>query len=169
MGGVHYKDTNGLSDKWLSLIAQIVGGLKNDTGMDFSQPHLRPSVASVFPLFVFLYALVVIVGTGSNLAVIWTVIKRRLYRNPTYGYIINLAIADIVKCVVVLPISLTILLVQNWIFGSFLCYFLPMLQVGNFRIFRTEEVHYPCSTHGLEYNSNLKMSVCSTYRVFKST
>ncbi|XP_021918926.1 prolactin-releasing peptide receptor [Zootermopsis nevadensis] len=122
------KDANPIPDKVLNVIAQLFLGSKNDTGMDFSKPHLRPSVARVFPLFVFLYTLVVIVGTASNLAVIWTVIKHRLYRNPTFGYIINLAIADIVKCVLVLPISLTILLVQNWIFGSFLCYFLPMLQ-----------------------------------------
>lgn len=125
------EEMNGIPDKWLNVVAQFVMGLRNDSGLDFSKPHLRPSVARVFPLFVFLYALVVAVGTISNLAVIWTVVKHRLYRNPTYGYIINLAIADIIKCVLVLPISLTILLVQNWIFGSFLCFFLPMLQVGN--------------------------------------
>ncbi|XP_023728017.1 prolactin-releasing peptide receptor isoform X2 [Cryptotermes secundus] len=122
------EEMNGIPDKWLNVVAQFVMGLRNDSGLDFSKPHLRPSVARVFPLFVFLYALVVAVGTISNLAVIWTVAKHRLYRNPTYGYIINLAIADIIKCVLVLPISLTILLVQNWIFGSFLCFFLPMLQ-----------------------------------------
>jgi hypothetical protein len=125
------EEMNGIPDKWLNVVAQFIMGLRNDSGLDFSKPHLRPSVARVFPLFVFLYALVVAVGTISNLAVIWTVVKHRLYRNPTYGYIINLAIADIIKCVLVLPISLTILLVQNWIFGSFLCFFLPMLQVGN--------------------------------------
>jgi hypothetical protein len=105
----------------------------------------------VFTLFVFLYALVVVVGAVSNVAVIWTVVKYRLYKNPTYGYIINLATADIIKCVLVLPVSLTVLLVlpvsltvllvlpvsltvllvQNWIFGSFLFFFLPMLQVEN--------------------------------------
>lgn len=131
MGSMRSKDDNGTPDRWLNEIVQFFSGLRNDTGIDFSEPHFRPSVARVYPLFVFLYALVVIVGTISNLAVIWTVIKHRLYRNPTYGYIINLAIADIIKCVIVLPISLTILLVQNWIFGSFLCYFLPMLQVGH--------------------------------------
>jgi hypothetical protein len=62
----------------------------------------------VFPLFVFLYALVVVVGAVSNVAVIRTVIK-----HPTYGYIVNLATADNIKCVLVLPVSLTVLLVQN--------------------------------------------------------
>jgi hypothetical protein len=132
MGNMRIEEMNGIPDKWLNVVAQFVMGLRNDSGLDFSKPHLRPSVARVFPLFVFLYALVVAVGTVSNLAVIWTVVKHRLYRNPTYGYIINLAIADIIKCVLVLPISLTILLVQNWIFGNFLCFFLPMLQVGYF-------------------------------------
>jgi hypothetical protein len=62
--------------------------------------------------------------------VIWTIVKHRLYKDPTNGYIVNLKTADI-KCVLVLPVSPTILLVQNWIFHSFLCFFLPMLQVGN--------------------------------------
>jgi hypothetical protein len=146
MDGKRLMDTNVVPDKWMHVVLQYILGLRNDSGMDFSKPHLRPSVARVFPLFVFLYAMVVIVGTISNIAVIWTIIKHRLYRNPTYGYIINLAIADIVKCVLVLPISLTILLVQNWIFGSFLCYFLPMLQVGNIRMLRTVGVCYNCPT-----------------------
>jgi hypothetical protein len=120
MGSLRLEDMNGV-------IAQFMMGLRNDSGVDFSKLYLRPSVTHVFP--VFLYALVVVVGAVSNVAVIWTVVKHRLYKDPTYDYIVNLATADI-KCVLVLPVSLTILLVQNWIFGSFLC-FLPMLQVGN--------------------------------------
>ena len=130
MGNVHLDEMNKIPDKWLSVVAQFIMGLRNDTETDFSKPHLRPSVVRVYPLFLFLYAVVIGVGTVSNIAVICTVFKHRLYRDPTYGYIVNLAIADIVKCVLVLPISLTILLVQNWIFGSFLCFFLPMLQVS---------------------------------------
>ncbi|XP_069688813.1 prolactin-releasing peptide receptor [Periplaneta americana] len=128
MTNTRIEDLSGIPDKWLSVVAQFIIGMRNDSGTDFSKPHLRPSVVRVYPLFVFLYALIVLVGTVSNLAVICTIVKNRLYRDPTYGYIINLSIADIVKCVLVLPISLTILLVQNWIFGSFLCFFLPMLQ-----------------------------------------
>jgi hypothetical protein len=133
MGSLRLEDTKGVPDKWLNVIAQFMMGLRNDSGVDFSKPYLRPSVTQVFPLFVFLYALVVVVGAVSNVAVIWTVVKHRLYKDPTYGYIFNLATADIIKCVLVLPVSLTILLVQNWIFGSFLCFFLPMLQVGNWQ------------------------------------
>ena len=131
MGSLRLEDMNGVPDKWLSVIAQFMMGLRNDSAVDFSKPYLRPSVTHVFPLFVFLYAVVVVVGAVSNVAVIWTVVKHRLYKDPTYGYIVNLATADIIMCVLVLPVSLTVLLVQNWIFGSFLCFFLPMLQVGN--------------------------------------
>jgi hypothetical protein len=124
---------NGVPDKWLNVIAQFMMGARNDSGVDFSKPHLRQSVTHVFPLFVLLYGLVVMFGAVSNLAVIWTVVKHRLYKDPTYGYIVNLATADVIKCVLVLPVSLAILLVQNWIFGSVLCYCLPMLQVGNWQ------------------------------------
>ncbi|XP_024081274.1 neuropeptide Y receptor type 2 [Cimex lectularius] len=96
--------------------------------VDLSKPHLRTSVKTIYPLFVFLYALLVTTGVVANLAMIFSIIKDKLYRDQTYCYLINMAIANIVEGVFVLPISLTILLVQNWIFGSFLCYFLPMLQ-----------------------------------------
>lgn len=111
------------------MIIHFLAGIRNDT-VDFSRPHLRPSVATIYPLFVFLYALLVTSGVVANMAMIGSIMKDKLYRDQTYCYLINLALANIVECIFVLPISLTILLVQNWIFGSFLCYFLPMLQVS---------------------------------------
>jgi hypothetical protein len=141
MGGLRLEDMNGVPDNWLNVITQSMMGLRNDSGVDFSKPYVRPSVTHVFPVFVFLYALAVVVAAVLNVAVIWNVVKHCLYKDPTYGYIVNLATANIIKCVLVLPVSLTILLVlpvsltillvQNWVFGSFLCFFLPMLQVGN--------------------------------------
>jgi uncharacterized membrane protein len=75
-----------------------------------------PFVMDMSPPFVYLYAFVVLVGALSNVAVIWTVVKHRLYKDPTCGYIINLATADIFKCVLVLLLSRLILLEKKWIF-----------------------------------------------------
>lgn len=123
------EEYKGIPQKWLSTIIEYLSNFRNGS-VDLNQPILRSAVEETYPLFIFLYVLVIVVGTCSNIAVICTVIRRKLYLNPTFCFVINLAVSDIVKCVVVLPVTLTILLIQNWIFGSFLCFFLPMLQVS---------------------------------------
>ncbi|GBL88770.1 hypothetical protein AVEN_158902-1 [Araneus ventricosus] len=45
-----------------------------------------------------------------------------------YKYLAFNALNDVVKCVVVLPLALSTTLIQNWVYGSFLCYLFPMLQ-----------------------------------------
>lgn len=123
------EDINEIPNQWLEIIVHYITGFRNDT-VDFSRPHLRPSIIKIYPLFVFMYAALIITGTLTNFAMVYHIVKYRLYRDPTYAFLINMAIADVIKCVFVLPISLTVLLVQNWVFGKFLCFFLPMLQVS---------------------------------------
>lgn len=102
----------------------------NDKELDLKKAHLRPSVANIYPFFVFIYAVLILTGVVSNLAVAVHIIRHKLYDDATYCLIINGLISDIIKCVFVLPISLYVLLIQNWILGELLCSFLPMLQVS---------------------------------------
>lgn len=101
---------------------------RNDTSFDFTQPYIRRSMRYVYPLFMFLYAAVGLIGFIGNVSMLIVMGKRRLYHDQTYFFLGNLAFSDLIKCVFVLPISLANMLVQNWIFGSFLCFFLPMIQ-----------------------------------------
>ncbi|XP_048505370.1 orexin/Hypocretin receptor type 1 [Athalia rosae] len=121
------EDINGIPNQWLETIVHYITGFRNDT-VDFSRPYLRPSVVRIYPLFVLMYALLIVGGILANFAMVYHIVKYRLYRDPTYAFLINMAIADVIECIFVLPISLTVMLVQNWIFGRFLCFFLPMLQ-----------------------------------------
>ncbi|GFS33723.1 g_PROTEIN_RECEP_F1_2 domain-containing protein [Trichonephila inaurata madagascariensis] len=43
-------------------------------------------------------------------------------------YLVLNALNDILKCVVILPLALSTTLLQNWVYGSSLCYLFPMLQ-----------------------------------------
>ncbi|XP_024945701.1 prolactin-releasing peptide receptor isoform X2 [Cephus cinctus] len=122
------EDIDGIPTQWLQTVANYLMGFRNDTVVDFSQPHLRPSVIGIYPLFILMYAILILAGTLMNFAMVYHIVKYRFYRDPTYAFLINLAISDVVKCIFVLPMTLTVLLLQNWIFGKFLCYFLPMLQ-----------------------------------------
>lgn len=98
--------------------------------LDLTKPHMKPTLLNVYVFFVVLYGITVVAGVCLNVYAIYRIIVERLFRDATCGYFINIALADIIKCLFVLPITLMVTLVQNWTWGSFLCYFLPMLQVS---------------------------------------
>ncbi|CAG5122349.1 unnamed protein product [Candidula unifasciata] len=114
-------------ETYIELIIQFMTN-NNHTGIDFREPFVKPSLRYVYPLFMFLHATVGVVGVAGNAAMVIIIGKHRLYQDQTYFLMTNLAMADLIKCMVVLPITLANLLIQNWLFGSFLCFFLPMLQ-----------------------------------------
>lgn len=123
-------DLRTLPDKFLGQIISHLQAFPNDT-VDFSKPLMRRSLKEVYPLFLVLYGVLVVVGTASNVAMVTHIFRRRLFRRDhTCAYLMNLGVCNVVASLLLLPLSLAILLIQNWVFGSFLCYFVPMLQVG---------------------------------------
>lgn len=115
-------------DDWLALIIHYVMGMQNETH-DFSEPILKPVVAKIYPIFVIQYSVLAIFGIVTNLAIIVYIMRYKLYRDATHAFIVNLAFCHFVQCAIELPITLMVLLIQNWIFGQFWCFFLPLLQV----------------------------------------
>ncbi|XP_073833124.1 uncharacterized protein [Musca autumnalis] len=117
-------------DKYLMIIAHFLVGAINDTeAMDrLNGPILKASIANFYWIFLIQYAILAMLGIVMNVAIIAYIVYHRLYRDVTHAFIINLAFCHFVQCAIVLPISLMVMLIQNWIFGQFLCFFLPMLQ-----------------------------------------
>jgi hypothetical protein len=114
--------------KWLEVIIHFLSGFRNDTA-DFSSPHLRPAVESSYVVFVVLYAMIVVSGLVLNALVLARFARTNLYRKNTNRLLANICAANIFQCVFVIPLSLFVLLIQNWIFGPVMCYVLPMMQV----------------------------------------
>ncbi|CAH1784543.1 unnamed protein product [Owenia fusiformis] len=100
----------------------------NNETIDFSQPCVRKSIRYVYPLFVFLHVLIAIVSVIGNTWLLIIVIRRGFYSDPTFFFLGNLALSDLIKVLFVLPVTVANLLLRNWLFGSFLCFFLPMMQ-----------------------------------------
>lgn len=117
-----------VAKNWYKIVVDYAEGNHNNS-MDITKPHLRSTFANSFEFVIFMYLIICVFGAGANFAEIYFILKYKLYRDTTYVYLINLSIADIIKCMFVLPFSVTTLLLENWLFGGFLCYFLPMLQV----------------------------------------
>lgn len=122
------ENVDAVPETWLQTIQQIMDGITN-TSLDLHKPHLRPAFVHNYGFFIFIYSVLVVFGAVANIGVLYDIFRRALYHDATYCFIINLAISDFLKCVFVLPITLAVLLIQNWIFGQFLCFFLPMMQV----------------------------------------
>ncbi|XP_065364831.1 uncharacterized protein LOC135957917 [Calliphora vicina] len=117
-------------DKYLLIIAQYLDGHINDTdAIDrYNGPVLIASIKNVYWIFLIQYAMLAMMGILMNVTIIAYIMYHRLYKDVTHAFIVNLAFCHFIQCAVVLPISLMVMLIQNWIFGQFLCFFLPMLQ-----------------------------------------
>ncbi|XP_072389189.1 prolactin-releasing peptide receptor [Diabrotica undecimpunctata] len=100
----------------------------NDTELDLRKPHIKAVVINSYPYVIFIYGLLICLGVSGNLFMFAYIINKKLYKDETYSFLLNNALSDTVKCVVVLPLSLYVLLVKNWVLGELLCSFMPMIQ-----------------------------------------
>lgn len=92
----------------------------NNTQHDFSQPIVREALEKYLPFLICLYGMLMLSGVIGNIILIAYIVKQKLYHNETHGFIINLALCHILQCSFVLPITILIIVLQNWIFGQFL-------------------------------------------------
>lgn len=114
--------------KWFLAAANVVQGSPNES-IELNNPSLRIALEDNYGVVLLMFGIIVILGTSLNVMEIYFIIKNKFHRDATNVYFLNLAVTDVVKCVIVIPFSLKSLLFQNWFMGEFLCYFLPMLQV----------------------------------------
>ncbi|KFB41884.1 AGAP000383-PA-like protein [Anopheles sinensis] len=125
------EDAKGIPEEFAEAVMQVLLGLKNYSATeDYSAPYLKPVVARIYPLFILLYAIPTALGLTLNVMIIVYISKYKLFRDVTHAFIVNLAVCHCVQCAFVLPITLMVMLIHNWVFGQFLCFFLPLLQVS---------------------------------------
>ncbi|XP_055840444.1 uncharacterized protein LOC129908148 isoform X2 [Episyrphus balteatus] len=117
-------------DQYFIIMARLVAGQINDTVAfeKYNRPLMKSSIKSIYWIFLLQYAILAILGVVMNVSIIVYVMYHKLYKDVTHAFITNLALCHFVQCAVVLPITLTVMMIQNWVFGQFLCFFLPMLQ-----------------------------------------
>ncbi|CAH1784917.1 unnamed protein product, partial [Owenia fusiformis] len=75
-----------------------------------------------------LFALLIIFGTALNGFVVSIVIRNKKLHSQVNAFIVNLAISDMVMCLVCVPFSLVRLTLKDWVFGEALCKVIPTLQ-----------------------------------------
>ena len=67
-----------------------------------------------FGSLIILYALMILFGASGNLLVILVVIRNRAMRTARNVFIVNLAVSDLMLCLITMPLTLVEILYQTW-------------------------------------------------------
>lgn len=73
-----------------------------------------------------LYAFVFILGLSGNILVVFVVVRNRTMQTITNIFISNLAVSDIMMCLLAVPFTPISALLHGWVFGRALCHLIPM-------------------------------------------
>ena len=106
-----------------------------EENVDLTEIHLRPvfQPATTLGVTILFYAALVLVGIVVNSVIVGVICKRKLYLTDNIHLcVLNLTGAFLIQLFIVVPLSLFVLVVHNWILGSFICYTLPIIQVLTF-------------------------------------
>ncbi|CAF0743370.1 unnamed protein product [Rotaria sp. Silwood1] len=76
----------------------------------------------------FAYAIIFLIGLIANIFVIIVIIKCRRMRTLTNRFLLNLAVSDLLATVICIPPNAYHHYDKRWIFGEFLCRFVPFIQ-----------------------------------------
>ena len=91
---------------------QIIESFVNDMVNDWKYKARVGSWA--FGLLVTMYALMILFGASGNLLVILAVIRNQAMRTARNVFIVNLAVSDLMLCLITMPLTLVEILYQTW-------------------------------------------------------
>lgn len=109
---------------------QFLVGEENASISDFTAPIIKPALVHSYAAFVAQYVVLAVIAIGGNVTVLVHIGRYRLYRDVTHAFLANLAVAHLVQVCLVMPMTVMVIIIQNWIYGQFMCFFTPLLQVS---------------------------------------
>lgn len=114
-----------------SYIDIIIQWLAEEDGTDvesLKKTRVKPALQEIFYIFIVLYGIVGLVGTVASITMMVNICRRHVVSVPTFALLTNLAFCSLITALGVLPLTLVVLLMKNWVFGSVICFLYPMLQ-----------------------------------------
>uniref|UniRef100_A0A1I7ZKP8 G_PROTEIN_RECEP_F1_2 domain-containing protein n=1 Tax=Steinernema glaseri TaxID=37863 RepID=A0A1I7ZKP8_9BILA len=84
----------------------------------FADPSSHPASVSVFAL---LYALIFVLGLVGNVGLILVTAKHRSLQSCQNIFIVNLAVSDVILCLLSIPLTPVTHILKQWYFGALLC------------------------------------------------
>lgn len=98
-----------------------------DANESYQQPkdYLKQSVP-LTSVYITLYVLLFFIGVSGNSLVVYVVMRNKAMQSITNLFITNLAISDIMMCLLAVPFTPLSYFMSSWIFGEVLCHIVPM-------------------------------------------
>ncbi|XP_012155614.1 neuropeptide FF receptor 2 [Ceratitis capitata] len=102
----------------------------NDVATDYEYEHRSDLINNkwIQVVFCIIYATVFALGIFGNVLVCYVVIRNRTMQTVTNIFITNLALSDILLCVLAVPFTPLYTFMGRWIFGEFLCHLVSFAQ-----------------------------------------
>ena len=77
-------------------------------------------------ILIFFYTVIFLLGVSGNLLVVFVVVRNKSMQTITNIFITNLAVSDIMMCLLAVPFTPLSAFLKSWVFGEALCHILPM-------------------------------------------
>ncbi|XP_012230035.2 prolactin-releasing peptide receptor isoform X1 [Linepithema humile] len=116
-----------LSSSSSSVLAMYNVSLALHNGSSYPQDDVTANVAVQILICAF-YILIFVLGIFGNVLVVFVVIRNRQMHTVTNLFIANLALSDVLLCVLAVPFTPLYTFLGGWIFGRTLCHLVPYAQ-----------------------------------------
>lgn len=83
---------------------------------------------AVQAIFLMLYTAIFVLGIFGNVLVCYVVFRNKAMQTVTNLFITNLALSDILLCVLAVPFTPLYTFLERWVFGSVICHLVPFAQ-----------------------------------------
>lgn len=103
--------------------------MNNSTRNSSSVPvYFIPELNVEWTILIPLYCLIFVLSVGGNILVIVTLVQNKRLRTVTNVFLLNLAISDLFIAILCMPFNTIPMILQNFIFGEFVCISVRYLQ-----------------------------------------
>ena len=91
-----------------------------------TDPLNTPQNSIIFSTLIILcYCIIFLLGIVGNSLVVFVVCRNKSMQSVTNVFITNLAVSDVLMCLLCVPFTPISFFMANWIFGKFLCHLVP--------------------------------------------
>lgn len=102
--------------------------LQNSSARNFSHSEDVMSNVKVQTVFYAFYSIIFVLGLFGNVLVVFVVGRNRQMHTVTNLFIANLALSDVLLCVLAVPFTPLYTFLNRWVFGKTLCHVVPYAQ-----------------------------------------
>lgn len=119
---------NGTQNRWLNASGKMVPTAMDGLSVDNSTEIKIINNIFVQMSFSIFYVAIFIVGIIGNVLVCYVVFRNKAMHTVTNFFITNLALSDILLCILAVPFTPLYTFLEKWIFGNLLCHLVPFAQ-----------------------------------------